>query len=116
MIADTLQKIVETTPGAIAAIFMDGDGIAIEQFVGESDVEIEIVAAEFSVRFKSLRTAARTLELGGVNDMTIKMDEATLVVRFLGEYYVVLVLRPEGLTGKGRYQLRATASAFLDML
>jgi len=116
MIADTLQKIVETTPGAIAAIFMDGDGIAIEQHMAESDIDIEIVGAEFSVRFKSLQSAARALELGGINDMTIKTDEATLVVRFLGEYYVVLVLRPEGLTGKGRYQLRASASAFLDML
>ncbi len=116
MIADTLQKIVETTPGAIAAVFMDGDGIAIEQFASTADVEVEMVAAEFSVRFQSLREAARTLELGGVNEMTIKMDEATVVVRFLGEYYVVLVLRPEGLTGKGRYKLRANANVFLEML
>ncbi len=116
MIAETLQKIVETTPGAIAASFMDADGIAIETHVAGDDFDIETVAAEFSVRFKSLREASVALELGGINDMTVKMDEATLIVRFLGEYYVVLVLKPEGMTGKGRYKLRSTASVFREMI
>ncbi|MEZ4380503.1 MAG: roadblock/LC7 domain-containing protein [Nannocystaceae bacterium] len=117
MIAETLQKIVESTPGSVGAVFVDGEGIVIGQHMsGNGEIDVETVAMELSARFEPLRSAATSLELGGINELTIRTDEATLIVRFVNDYFLVLVLKPSGLAGKGRYKLRSTSSSFRDMI
>ncbi|MCA9634757.1 MAG: roadblock/LC7 domain-containing protein [Myxococcales bacterium] len=116
MIAETLQKIVESTPGAQGAILMDADGIAIDQYMGDGNADVETIAMEFSARFAELRKAARSLELGKIADITLKAERATMVVRFLGEFYIVLVLDTNGNMGKGRWKLRSSAAELLEFL
>ncbi|MCA9662788.1 MAG: roadblock/LC7 domain-containing protein [Myxococcales bacterium] len=117
MIAETLQKIVESTPGSVGAVFVDGEGIIIGQHMsGLGELDIESIAMELSARFEPLRNAATSLELGGINELTIRTDEATLIVRFINEYFLVLVLKPSGLAGKGRYKLRSSASSFREVI
>lgn len=117
MIAETLQKIVENTPGAQGAILMDADGIPVDQFMADGGADIETIAMELSARVVELRKAARSLELGALADITLKAERATMVIRFLRtDMYVVLVLAPTGNLGKGRWKLRASAGELLEML
>jgi predicted regulator of Ras-like GTPase activity (Roadblock/LC7/MglB family) len=109
---DTLQKIVDNTPGASAAILMGFDGIAVETFVAEdADDDIESIAMEFSFRFVELKTAAESLEMGDISDITVKAEYGTMLVRCLtDEYFVAVLLRDARHFGKGRWMLRSTAS------
>lgn len=119
MISDHLKKIVEQTPGAVGAILMGFDGIAVMQHIaeGHEDRDVESVAMEMSFRFMELRNAATALDMGGVSDITVKMDGGTILCRVLSnEYFVCTLLDDPGHFGKGRWALRSTASAIIDDL
>ena len=112
MLAESLQKIVEKTPGAAGAILMGFDGIAVMQHLAEGceDVDIESAAMEFSFRFVELRRAAQSLEMGDVTDITIKAEEQAILCRVLSdEYFVAVLLKDLRHLGKGRWQLRAAS-------
>jgi predicted regulator of Ras-like GTPase activity (Roadblock/LC7/MglB family) len=114
-----LQKIVEDTPGARAAILMGFDGIAIEQYVRpeDADSDIEALAMEFSFRFLDLRKAAESLDLGEVSDITIKAERGAILVRVLNpEFFVATLLSDAGHFGKGRWLLRSTAASIASQL
>ena len=111
MLADTLKKIVDNTPGAAGAILMGFDGIAVMQIQAEgSQVDIESSTMEFSFRFIELRNAARALDMGPVSDITVKGEKMTILCRVLSdEYFVALVLTDPSHFGKGRWMLRSAA-------
>ncbi|MEE9382744.1 MAG: roadblock/LC7 domain-containing protein [Nannocystaceae bacterium] len=111
---DILRKIVESTPGAKAAILMGFDGIPVAQHVSEAaeDTDVESMATEFSFRFLELRTAAQALEMGELSDITIKAEYGTVLARVLSsEYFVAMLLGQSGHFGKGRWVLRSTAQS-----
>lgn len=107
---ETLEQIVENTPGALAAILMGFDGIAVMQHVTEeaADTDIESMAMEFSFRLIELRTAAESLELGDLNDIMLRAERGTFLIRVLSdEYFVAVLLAHAGHLGKGRWMLRS---------
>ena len=117
MLADTLKKVVDDTPGAIGAILMGFDGIAVMQHVSDPRYDIESVAMEMSFRFMELRCAAETLDIGRLADVTIKTERATLLCRILSdEYFVCVVLEDSAHFGKGRWILRSAVTSLLDEL
>lgn len=116
---DTLQQIVEGTPGAKAAILMGFDGIAVEQYLAADaeDTDVEGMAMEFSFRFIELRTAAESLEMGELTDIALKAEYGTFLVRVLSEeYFVATLLGNAGHFGKGRWMLRRSAPALAGEL
>ena len=116
---ELLQKIVEGTPGARAAILMGFDGITVDQFVRPEDAgtDVEALAMEFSFRFLELQKAAKSLDLGPVSDITVKAERATILVRVLNEeFFVATLLAEAGHFGKGRWLLRSTAGAIASQL
>ncbi|MEM6996777.1 MAG: roadblock/LC7 domain-containing protein [Myxococcota bacterium] len=114
MLPETLKKIVDETPGALGAILMGFDGIAVMQHLADDAQleDIESTAMEFSFRFIELRKAAESLEMGEIADITIRAAERTLLCRVLNEeFFVALLLADAGHFGKGRWLLRSTAPA-----
>jgi predicted regulator of Ras-like GTPase activity (Roadblock/LC7/MglB family) len=119
MLGDKLKKIVDSTPGAVGAILMGFDGIAVMQHLvdGARELDLESTAMEFSFRFMELRRAAQSLEMGEVQDITVRGDHQTIVCRVLSdEYFVAIVMTEPAYLGKGRYLLRAAAPALLEEL
>lgn len=114
MLAETLKKIVDETPGALGVIMMGFDGIAVMQHLSDSAEmeDIESTAMEFSFRFIELRKAAESLEMGSISDITIRAEQRTLLCRVLtDEYFVALLLADAGHFGKGRWMLRTAVPA-----
>ncbi len=112
MLTESLEKIVQNTPGAAGAILMGFDGIAVMQYVAPeyAGIDIESTAMEFSFRFVELRQAAKSLDMGAVTDITIKADSRSVCCRVLSdEYFVAIVLADSSHIGKGRWMLRSTA-------
>jgi predicted regulator of Ras-like GTPase activity (Roadblock/LC7/MglB family) len=115
MLVDTLQSIVDHTPGAMGAILMGFDGITVVQAMAEgANVEIEPIAMEFSYHLTELKKAAQARTLGAVTDITIKAERGTLLIRGLtDEYFVCVLFRDPRHLGKGRWVLRSNVERLM---
>ena len=107
MFREILQKIVDRCDGAVAGVVMGFDGISIELVTRDPSVDVQTVSMEFSFVLTQVRKAAEILEVGALEEVTIRADKIVFLIRVLSEdYFMGLVLRPEGNFGKGRFLLR----------
>ncbi|MEO6950364.1 MAG: hypothetical protein ABI321_01020 [Polyangia bacterium] len=111
MFQANLKRLVEGTEGGVAGLLMGFDGIQVDSYslpdlTGPAG-DINTLGMEFSFILGQVKKAADILELGGVQEVTIRTESLTLIFRVVSaEYFVALVLRAEGNFGKGRYLLR----------
>jgi predicted regulator of Ras-like GTPase activity (Roadblock/LC7/MglB family) len=106
--ADLLKKVVENVDGAMAAVVMGLDGIPVETYVKHDDrVDVNTVAMEFSFIITQVRKAGDSLQVGNLEELSIKAQRLTLVCRMLSpQYFVAIAMAPEGNFGKCRYLVR----------
>jgi predicted regulator of Ras-like GTPase activity (Roadblock/LC7/MglB family) len=118
MFREILQDLVERTDGAVAGLLMASDGISIDQYSkGDGPFDIESVGMEYSVVLKGIQRAAEMLDTGATNEVSVKTERLTTVVRLLSEeYFVALTLEPGGNIGKARYLLRVSAPKLIENL
>ena len=104
-----LKRLVDDTHGAVAGLLMGFDGIAVDTYAPVTDpvTDINTVGMEFSFILTQVRKAAEILELGAVQEVSIRAERLTLLVRVVSvDYFVALAIKGEGNFGKGRYLLR----------
>lgn len=113
-----IQRIVETTPGAIACTIMGFDGIAIDTYeVGSGEVDIPNLLVEYSAAAQQLRRAAAQSPAGGIIEMLVTSQGLAAIVRPLTEeYFLAVVMQPNGLSGKARFLMRLAAAAIMKEL
>jgi predicted regulator of Ras-like GTPase activity (Roadblock/LC7/MglB family) len=118
MFREVLQEVVDGTDGGIAALVMGYDGIPVDQYVRTgAALDVATIGMEYSVILKEIRRAAQMLDAGTANEVSIKSERMTTVIRFLNdEYFVAVALSPEGNTGKARFLLRVRAPSILSSL
>lgn len=118
MFEDLLKEIIDPTHGAIAAMVMGFDGIAVDQYARrDSDVPVETVGLEYSMPFSKLREAALQADAGDTAEVVVESERVTAVLRLLNDaYFVVMVLAPDAHVGKARHLLRMRANALLERL
>lgn len=111
MFREYLQRIVEQTEGGVAGLLMGFDGIAVDSFSRDPEqLDIQTVGMEFSFILTQVRKATEILEVGGVQEVTIRAERVTILIRVLTpEYFIALAVNPQGNAGKGRYLLRTVA-------
>ena len=90
---------------------MGFDGIAVESFAKDQQkTDIQTVGMEFSYILTQLRKATETIDAGSIDEVSIRTDRMTLIIRDLSrDDFVALAVAPTGNSGKGRYLLRVTA-------
>ncbi|MCC6748677.1 MAG: hypothetical protein IT371_13535 [Deltaproteobacteria bacterium] len=105
-----LERIVSDTDGAVAGVIMGFDGIAVETVSREPSLDVQTVAMEFSFVLTQVRKAAEILEVGALDEVSIRSEKLTFIVRVLSEdYFLGLALHPSGNLGKGRYLMRVAS-------
>ena len=111
MFKEALANIVNGTPGGLAGLLMDFEGIPLETYSRpESVLDIEVVGAEVSVVVKAIQRAAEMLEAGETQEVAFKSDRMVTIIRVVNEtYFLALALEPDGNFGKGRFLLRVAA-------
>jgi len=116
--ADTLKKVVDNVDGGIAAVVMGLDGIPVETYVKQSDrVDVNTVAMEFSFIVGQVRKAGESLAVGSLEELSVRAQRLVLVCRMISpQYFVALVLAPEGNFGKARYLCRLAQPALSAQL
>lgn len=118
MFAELLKKVVDNVDGGIAAVIMGLDGIAVETYVKQSDrVDVNTIAMEFSFILGQVRKAGDSLQVGSLEELSVKAQRLMLVCRMIApQYFVAIVLAPEGNAGKARFMVKMAQPALVAQL
>jgi len=108
LFTEHLKKVVDNVDGGIASVIMGLDGIAIETYVREGQqADINTIGMEFSFILIQVKKAAEILEVGVLEEVSIKAEQLTLVIRMVSpEYFLATAIGPEGNFGKCRFLMR----------
>jgi predicted regulator of Ras-like GTPase activity (Roadblock/LC7/MglB family) len=113
---DVLSGLVDRVEGAMAASLIGLDGIAIET-VGADRVPLDALGAEFGGFVKSIRHANTELDTGEVLQFALVTERyITFLSQVTNEYYILLVLQPEGNYGRARFELSKAKHVLRDEL
>ncbi len=105
---ESLNLIVESVDGVIAAIIMGYDGIPIDEVaVEQSELDIQLLSVEYSIVLKEIKRAVEIINMGDLEEVVISTTRTCIVVRVLNEdLFAALIMRCDGNVGKGRYLLK----------
>jgi predicted regulator of Ras-like GTPase activity (Roadblock/LC7/MglB family) len=114
MFKEILEKIVENCDGSVAGVLMGFDGIAVETVARDQEMDVQTIAMEFSFVLGQVRKAAEILEVGALEEVSIRSENLTFIIRVLNEeYFYGTALKPNGNFGKARFLMRM---AYQDLL
>jgi predicted regulator of Ras-like GTPase activity (Roadblock/LC7/MglB family) len=113
---DVLVSIRDRVEGTLAVSLMALDGIAIETINADS-VPLDIIGAEFGGFIKSVRLSNTDLNTGDVLQFALFTEKyITLLSAVTPEYFLLLVMRPDGNYGRARHELSKAKYALRDEL
>ena len=116
MFREVLTGIHERIEGAIAVSLIGLDGIAVHT-VGGRQVPLDVLGAEFGGFIKSLRNANTELDTGDVLQFALVTEKyVTFLSEVTPEYYILLVMQPDGNYGRARFELAKAKHALRDEL
>lgn len=105
MFKTVLDGIHKRVDGALAVSLIGLDGIAIEK-INDSGVPLDVLGAEFGGFIKSIRLSNTELNTGEVEQFSLVTEKyITFLSAITPEYFVLLVMRPDGNYGRARFEL-----------
>jgi len=115
MFNDVLEGIRDRVEGTLAVSLISLDGIAVAT-VKDGSIPIEVLGAEFGGFIKSIRPNEE-LDTGDVRQFSLVTEKyITFLSEVTPEYFVLLVLRPDGNYGRARFELAKAKHALRDEL
>ncbi len=112
--SDIMKEVVNGTEGAVGALIVGLDGIPVEEYSVSQEMDIQSMTVEYSALLKEIEKGSQTAQMGSMREVTVIADKAIIMLRRLNdEYFFVLVIKPEGNFGKGRFLLRMSAPKLL---
>jgi predicted regulator of Ras-like GTPase activity (Roadblock/LC7/MglB family) len=112
--SDILKEVVHGTEGALGALIVGLDGIPVEEYTLNDELDLQSMTVEYSALLKEIEKGSQAAQLGTTREVTVVADRAMIMLRRLNEeYFFVLIIRPEGNFGKGRFLLRMSVPKLL---
>ncbi len=112
--SDVLQEVVKGTDGALGALVVGLDGIPVEEYTVNGDLDLQSMTVEYSALLKEIEKGSQAAQLGTTQEVTVMAEKALIMLRRLNEeYFFVLIIKPEGNFGKGRFLLRMSVPKLL---
>jgi predicted regulator of Ras-like GTPase activity (Roadblock/LC7/MglB family) len=113
---DVLESLRDRVEGTLAVSLIALDGIAIEA-ISEGSVPLEVIGAEFGGFIKSVRLSNTDLNTGDVLQLSLITEKyITLLSEVTPEYFLLLVMRPDGNYGRARHELAKAKYSLRDEL
>ncbi|HEY5523425.1 MAG TPA: roadblock/LC7 domain-containing protein [Desulfuromonadaceae bacterium] len=105
---DSLNTIVHSVDGALAAIIMAYDGISIDEVtVEQSEFDMQLLSVEYATVLKEIKRAVDIIKMGDLEEVSISTSRTCVVVRVLNDdLFISLIMARDGNIGKGRYMLK----------
>jgi predicted regulator of Ras-like GTPase activity (Roadblock/LC7/MglB family) len=111
-----LEQIRDRVDGTLAVSLIGLDGIAIEA-VNHDSVPLDTMGAEFGGFIKSIRVANTELNTGDVLQFSLVTEKyIAFLSAVTGDYYVLLVMKPDGNFGRARFELSRARHVLRDEL
>ena len=86
------------------------DGLVVEELQLDPLTDLSTLAAELSVVLKGLGETVSSCSMGQLENLQIGTEEGVILVQGVGsEYFFMLVLKPGGNSGRGRFYLQLEA-------
>ena len=115
MFKETLAGIRDRVEGTLAVSLISLDGIAVET-INDGNVPLDVLGAEFGGFIKSIRPNAE-LNTGEVLQFALVTEKyITFLSAITPEYFVLLVMKPDGNYGRARFELAKAKNALRDEL
>ncbi len=106
---DVLKETVDKVDGAVSALIIAADGIPVQEYASERLIDLTELGAEASAMIRDINLAAVNLGFGEAREFSIISDRCGIIMRKINnDYYLALVIKPEGNYGKGRFILKNT--------
>lgn len=107
-VRDSLNAIVQSVDGSLAAVIMAYDGISIDEaIVEQSEFDMQLLSVEYATVLKEIKRAVEVIKMGDLEEVSISTSRTCVVVRVLNEdLFAALIMKRDGNTGKGRYMLK----------
>lgn len=116
MFRQVLEQIRDRVDGTLAVSLIGLDGIAIEA-VNHDSVPLDTMGAEFGGFIKSIRVANTELNTGDVLQFSLVTEKyIAFLSAVTGDYYVLLVMKPDGNFGRARFELSRARHVLRDEL
>lgn len=110
-----LSGIRDRVEGTLAVSLIGLDGIAIDT-VNHGQVPLDVLGAEFGGFIKSVRPNAE-LDTGEVLQFSLVTEKyITFLSAVTPEYFILLVLQPDGNYGRARFELSKAKNLLRDEL
>ena len=104
---EVLKDIVDKVDGAVSSMIICRDGMSVQEYAREKLVDLTGLSAEASAMIKDISLAADNLGLGEAREFSIISDRGGIIMRKINtDYYLALVIKPDGNYGKGRFILK----------
>lgn len=109
MFREVLHETLTRTEGCLGAIIMGTDGIAVEQVwqAAGTDLNLDVAVAEFTSLIRNVRRTNSEMGFGKLHEVTLTGESGIFIFRFVSkDYFIAMVLSPDGNFGRGRYELK----------
>lgn len=109
MFKEVLLDIFDRTEGCLGVLIMGTDGIAVEKVwqPGSAETDFDPAVAEYTSLINSAKRKNSKAGLGKLTEVTFSGKSGIFIGRFISdEYFIAMVLTPDGNFGRGRYELR----------
>lgn len=109
MFKQVIKDIQAKTEGCLGVVIMGTDGIPVEQIWQPEgmDANLDVAVAEFTSLLRNAMRTSSDLGLERLREMSVLSDTAYFVMRLINdEYFLVVVLKPDGNLGRARFELR----------
>ncbi len=119
MFKEVMRAAMSNTEGSLGVVIMGMDGILVERVwqEGVESVNPEIAVAEYTTLMRGARRMNIDSGFGSLLEMTVSSEKAIFVLHSVGEdYFLAMILKPEGNFGRGRYELRRAGLLLSDEL
>jgi predicted regulator of Ras-like GTPase activity (Roadblock/LC7/MglB family) len=108
MFKEVLQELKDRTEGCLGVLIMGTDGIAVEKVwqPEAATVNLNAALAEYTALLKNAKRINNEIGLGSLKEITLKSENGIIIMRLVSdEYFIAMVLSPDGNLGRGRYEL-----------
>ncbi len=116
MFRDVLAGIKSRVDGTLAVSLIGLDGISVET-ISDGKVPLDVLAAEFGGFIRSIRLSNTELNTGEVLQFSLTTEKyITFLSAVTSDYFILLVMRPDGNYGRARFELTRAKLALRDEL
>lgn len=115
---ESLNTIVKSVDGSLAATIMAYDGIPIDEVIVEqSEFDMQLLSVEYATVLKEIKRAVDVIKMGDLEEVSITTSRTCVVVRILNDdLFIALIMGRGGNIGKGRYMLKLKSFEMLREL